>query len=334
MLDIYKLTRISRLSNTLITPIRFRWYNNFTQYKRYTSTHTQQQQQPYTKDNNQSYYKYTATAFTLLGVAAVLSHNDDEHTHDGEPHKPHATNDINHADIPNDAPRWVRTLNCNSSYMYQDLQKLLDTTGHMIFDSLLHSPAGIEQFYYYAEIPPYLQQYHNNDNNTIHQSDVLLDAVVQKLKSQTQQQALSNINNDDTDSTSHNSTPSSHDIELSEWSPEIRAVFHLGKSVCGHKGVVHGGMSATLMDEVSGCAAFMTIGPSFTASLNVDYCIPLPANTWVLVRAKVVKSKGRKSYVSSSIEDGEGRVYARSSALFIKPKLLDIPASALFNAVQ
>lgn len=42
---------------------------------------------------------------------------------------------------------------------------------------------------------------------------------------------------------------------------------------------------------------------------------------WVLVRAHVDRHEGRKVYIAGSVENGEGIIYAKSMALFIKPKL-------------
>lgn len=42
---------------------------------------------------------------------------------------------------------------------------------------------------------------------------------------------------------------------------------------------------------------------------------------WVLVRAHVGRHEGRKVYIHGTVENGEGVVYAKSIALFIKPKL-------------
>lgn len=31
------------------------------------------------------------------------------------------------------------------------------------------------------------------------------------------------------------------------------SALHLGKQLCGHAGIIHGGMIATLLDEILGC---------------------------------------------------------------------------------
>ncbi|CAF0724436.1 unnamed protein product [Adineta ricciae] len=101
---------------------------------------------------------------------------------------------------------------------------------------------------------------------------------------------------------------------------EVRVAFHLGEGVCGHKGIVHGGLTATMIDEVSGAAAFFSVGPCFTANLNVDYKKPLLTPAWILVRAHVERVDGRKAYIHASVENGEDEIYAEAVVLYIKPK--------------
>ncbi|CAF1462205.1 unnamed protein product [Didymodactylos carnosus] len=103
--------------------------------------------------------------------------------------------------------------------------------------------------------------------------------------------------------------------------PEVRVAFQLGHGICGHKGLVHGGLTATMIDEVSGAAAFACVGPSFTANLNIDYLKPIATPNWVLVRAHVNRQEGRKAFVECVVENGEGIQYAKGRGLFIKPKV-------------
>jgi acyl-CoA thioesterase FadM len=66
---------------------------------------------------------------------------------------------------------------------------------------------------------------------------------------------------------------------------------------------------------------FSCVGPCFTANLNVDYLKPLSIPAWILVRAHVERHEGRKVYIHGTVENGEGVIYAKAVALFIKPKL-------------
>jgi acyl-coenzyme A thioesterase PaaI-like protein len=103
-------------------------------------------------------------------------------------------------------------------------------------------------------------------------------------------------------------------------SPEAKVAFNLGTKVCGHRGIVHGGLTATLIDEVSGASAFSSIGPCFTANLNVDYKKPLKAECWILLRSYVTRIEGRKAWIETIVEDGDGIIYAKGTALFVRPR--------------
>jgi len=54
--------------------------------------------------------------------------------------------------------------------------------------------------------------------------------------------------------------------------------------------------------------------------LNIDYVRPLLTPVWVLVRAHVDRHEGRKVFVHATVEDGQNGVYAKATALFVKPK--------------
>lgn len=34
---------------------------------------------------------------------------------------------------------------------------------------------------------------------------------------------------------------------------ELTSVLHLGKNICGHDGIIHGGLAATMLDEALAC---------------------------------------------------------------------------------
>ncbi|KAI5854233.1 HotDog domain-containing protein [Tricharina praecox] len=98
-------------------------------------------------------------------------------------------------------------------------------------------------------------------------------------------------------------------------SGDVCLLFSLGSGMNGHESVLHGGMVTTMLD-ISTAAAMNTM--AFTAYLNVTFKKPVPTPTVVLCRGKVVKREGRKIFVTATVEDGVGGVYAEGNALFIK----------------
>ncbi|KDB20247.1 hypothetical protein H109_07785 [Trichophyton interdigitale MR816] len=106
------------------------------------------------------------------------------------------------------------------------------------------------------------------------------------------------------------------------------SIFYLGSDVCGHPGIVHGGLLATLLDEGLARTCFPVLPNKIgvTANLNIDYRAPAPAGEFFVLRAKVTKVDGRKAWVEGWIEglpkDGTDPVkYVEAKALFIEPKM-------------
>lgn len=111
----------------------------------------------------------------------------------------------------------------------------------------------------------------------------------------------------------------------------VVALYNLTSNVCGHKGLVHGGLTAAMFDETFGVVMFAH--PSvprytFTASLTVNYRKPLPAAQTVAIVAGVERVDGRKVYMTGTLVDADGTVYADATALFVAPK----PKPALASA--
>lgn len=105
-------------------------------------------------------------------------------------------------------------------------------------------------------------------------------------------------------------------------------LIYLGKDICGHPGIVHGGMLATLLDEglARTCFPALPHKVGMTATLTVDYKAPTPADTFVVLRGKTTKVEGRKAWVEGRIEQldvEEGKtpvVFASATGLFVEPK--------------
>ncbi|KAJ3500188.1 hypothetical protein NMY22_g19342 [Coprinellus aureogranulatus] len=91
---------------------------------------------------------------------------------------------------------------------------------------------------------------------------------------------------------------------------ESVAVVHLGRGLCGHDGIVHGGLLATLLDESLGRTAIMNLPEKVgvTATLTLNYRAPTMADQFVVIRTQLDEVKGRKAFVKGRIETLEGTV--------------------------
>jgi acyl-coenzyme A thioesterase PaaI-like protein len=108
---------------------------------------------------------------------------------------------------------------------------------------------------------------------------------------------------------------------------DLVSVVYLGEALCGHPGIVHGGMLATLLDEglARCCFAALPNKVGMTAKLEINYRAPCKAEQFVVLKASTVKVEGRKAWVTGRLEtlpkDGSpGRVLAEGNALFVEPK--------------
>jgi 3'-phosphoadenosine 5'-phosphosulfate synthase len=105
------------------------------------------------------------------------------------------------------------------------------------------------------------------------------------------------------------------------------SISYLGKDLCGHPGIVHGGFLAIMLDEglARCCFGALPNKIGMTANLNINYRAPAHAEQFVVLRAKTTNVEGRKAWVQGHIEtlvgDGETPVVlAEATALFIEPR--------------
>ncbi|KAN0062447.1 hypothetical protein ACQY0O_005338 [Thecaphora frezii] len=99
-------------------------------------------------------------------------------------------------------------------------------------------------------------------------------------------------------------------------------VIHLGRSLCGHDGIIHGGMLATLCDEALARTAMYNLPGRIgvTAKLELNYRKPTLADQFVVVRTRLVEAKGRKACVEGRVEDTAGTTLLECKSVFVEPK--------------
>jgi acyl-coenzyme A thioesterase PaaI-like protein len=99
-------------------------------------------------------------------------------------------------------------------------------------------------------------------------------------------------------------------------------IVHVGRGLCGHDGIVHGGLLATLLDEALARTATHGLPEKIgvTANLTVNYRAPTRADQFVVLRIRLLEAKGRKARVSGTVEDLDGNVLIEASGLFVQPR--------------
>ena len=101
----------------------------------------------------------------------------------------------------------------------------------------------------------------------------------------------------------------------------------MGCSLCGHRGIIHGGIIAMAFDDTFGICFHtqvsqkLGVGQGFTANLDVNYRKPMPCASPVVFHSKIDRVEGRKVFISGYATDEKGENwYADSTALFVIPR--------------
>lgn len=88
----------------------------------------------------------------------------------------------------------------------------------------------------------------------------------------------------------------------------------------GYNGIIHGGIIATLLDEVMAKIILSKNLIAVTADLNIRYRKPLPIGKRVKATGTITVHKSRTLHTKALLADEDGNVYAESSAVYIVVK--------------
>jgi acyl-coenzyme A thioesterase PaaI-like protein len=97
------------------------------------------------------------------------------------------------------------------------------------------------------------------------------------------------------------------------------ASFHLSALYEGPPGLVHGGVSALLLDQLCGEAAAAGGVPGMTGRLTLHYRRPTPLGD-LTAEAWVAETDGIKTTVRGHVKDPEGNPTVEAEGLFILPR--------------
>lgn len=97
----------------------------------------------------------------------------------------------------------------------------------------------------------------------------------------------------------------------------------IGDGVDGKTGRAHGGFDGLILDQISGSCAHHARPdpiPPATATMTVDYKLPVNTPCVVLARSWMIEMSGRKLWIRSVMEDSQGRTLAAAKTLFIRAR--------------
>ncbi|HYD48430.1 MAG TPA: PaaI family thioesterase [Terriglobales bacterium] len=91
-------------------------------------------------------------------------------------------------------------------------------------------------------------------------------------------------------------------LEFFETDSGVEAEYRASADFVGAPGTVHGGIQATLLDEVMCMAAYAKLGRHVvTGELTIRYLRRTPAETTIIARARITQTKGASAFIEGTI---------------------------------
>ncbi|KAG5998650.1 hypothetical protein E4U52_006446 [Claviceps spartinae] len=110
----------------------------------------------------------------------------------------------------------------------------------------------------------------------------------------------------------------------------VDTLFSLGDGLSGYEGLLHGGMTATMMDEAMGTVNEINTAlgkeglvyqrSSVTAGMEIQFLRPVRIPGVVCVAAWREGGEGRKTRMRCEVRDGEGEVLVRGGSTWVAMK--------------
>jgi uncharacterized protein (TIGR00369 family) len=112
---------------------------------------------------------------------------------------------------------------------------------------------------------------------------------------------------------------------------EVHANFTVPEQFQGYPGVVHGGILATMLDELLGRAVMARDPNTFmvSAKLTVRYRKPVPTGQPLELSGKVVRRRGRIATSKAEIRLPDGTLGAEAEAMLVHLEGFDIESEEL-----
>lgn len=106
-------------------------------------------------------------------------------------------------------------------------------------------------------------------------------------------------------------------FEQDDATQRIRGKFRIGAQYQGARGYLHGGMIATLLDEVMAKVSRFAKEHAVTADLTVEYRKPVPVGDELIVEGWETERNGRMRSREGEIRTASGVVLAKGQAKFV-----------------
>ena len=115
-----------------------------------------------------------------------------------------------------------------------------------------------------------------------------------------------------------------HGLRLSFTHPEpglLRADYVFAKHHQGYKNIVHGGLIATVLDEMMVNLAWVEKKPSVTAEFKVTLKKPVKVGEKINFEGRMVREKGKVLYARSEARNAKGETVATAEGICVRIRL-------------
>jgi acyl-coenzyme A thioesterase PaaI-like protein len=111
----------------------------------------------------------------------------------------------------------------------------------------------------------------------------------------------------------------------------LHAVYRVPSQFQGFPGIVHGGIVASMLDEMVSRVAMIGEPNRFrmTAKLEVRYRQPVPTEQDLELHARLTRSRGRVSFATADVRLPDGTVAAEAEGMLILMESLDLGSETL-----
>jgi len=106
-------------------------------------------------------------------------------------------------------------------------------------------------------------------------------------------------------------------FEMDESSQRVIGQFRLGPEYQGATGFIHGGIIATVLDEVMSKVSRFSDVRAVTAELTIEYLLPVRVDEELRVEGFAARREGRQLYHEGEIRDATGNLLARGRGRFV-----------------
>lgn len=100
----------------------------------------------------------------------------------------------------------------------------------------------------------------------------------------------------------------------------VAVTYHVRKDMLNPAGTLHGGVIATMLDDLVGMTMFTTGEDAFHSTINfsIDYFESAKLGDTVIARSKLMKKGNRVSNIELILEKEDGRILAKAHTNLIK----------------